>query len=162
MRCFLIETVKIAGYFAIVGTLSLAVFCILSIVQLAMVVSKEKVVVAYSKTVATKLVFAFAASKYIIHMCPSYILKIIYTLILWQTYYYECTRMKYLTRWLYSLYIALLAIIAAGLFALQTDDKDNSYQVTRGESFYMQVNKLNHILMFEVLKMTVFRVFFIN
>ncbi|KAL4104867.1 hypothetical protein QTP88_020143 [Uroleucon formosanum] len=90
-----VETVKIAGYFAIVGTLSLAVFCILSIVQLAMVVSKEKVVVAYSKTVATKLVFAFAAT--------------------------------------------LLAIIAAGLFALQTDDKDNSYQVTRGESFYMQI-----------------------
>lgn len=58
------ETVKIAGYFAIVGTLSLAVFCILSIVQLAMVVSKEKVVIAYSKTVVTKLVFAFAASKY--------------------------------------------------------------------------------------------------
>ncbi|CAI6355636.1 unnamed protein product [Macrosiphum euphorbiae] len=90
-----VEMVKIAGYFAIAGTLSLAVFCILSIVQLAMVVSKEKVVVAYSKTVATKLVFAFAAT--------------------------------------------LLAIMAAGLFALQTDDKDNSYQVTRGESFYMQI-----------------------
>ncbi|XP_015365211.1 PREDICTED: uncharacterized protein LOC107162715 [Diuraphis noxia] len=90
-----VETVKIAGYFAIADTLSLAVFCILSIVQLAMVVSKEKVVVAYSKTVVTKLVFAFAAT--------------------------------------------LLAIIAAGLFALQTDDKDNSYQVTRGESFYMQI-----------------------
>lgn len=63
--CFPIETVKVAGYFAIAGTLSLAVFCILSIVQLAMVVSKEKVVFAYSKTVVTKLVFAFAASKYI-------------------------------------------------------------------------------------------------
>lgn len=57
------ETVKVAGYFAIAGTLSLAVFCVLSIVQLAMVVSKEKVVFAYSKTVVTKLVFAFAASK---------------------------------------------------------------------------------------------------
>ncbi|XP_025417749.1 uncharacterized protein LOC112688658 [Sipha flava] len=90
-----VETVRIAGYFAITGTLSLAIFCILSIVQLAMVVSKEKVVIAYSKTVVTKLVFAFAAT--------------------------------------------LLAIIAAGLFALQTDDKDNSYQVTRGESFYMQI-----------------------
>ncbi|VVC28801.1 Hypothetical protein CINCED_3A007572 [Cinara cedri] len=89
------ETVRIAGYFAIAGTLCLAVFCLLSIIQLAMVVSKEKVVLAYSKTVITKLVFAFAAT--------------------------------------------LLAIIAAGLFALQTDDKDNSYQVTRGESFYMQI-----------------------
>lgn len=61
------ETVKIAGYFAIAGTLSLAVFCVLSIVQLAMIVSKEKVVFAYSKTVVTKLVFAFAASKYTMH-----------------------------------------------------------------------------------------------
>lgn len=53
---------KTAGYFAIAGTLCLAVFCVLSIIQLAMVVSKEKVVLAYSKTVVTKLVFAFAAS----------------------------------------------------------------------------------------------------
>jgi len=81
--CFPIETVKVAGYFAIAGTLSLAVFCILSIVQLAMVVSKEKVVFAYSKTVVTKLVFAFAASKYIIiHTRLRYILKIIYTIVL--------------------------------------------------------------------------------
>ncbi|XP_050438816.1 uncharacterized protein LOC126844572 [Adelges cooleyi] len=89
------DTVRIAGFFALAGTLSLAVFCVLSIVQLAMVVSREKVVIPYSKTVVTKLVFAFAAT--------------------------------------------LLAIIAAGLFALQTDDRDNSYQVTRGESFYMQI-----------------------
>jgi len=58
--------------------------------------------------------------------------------------------------------IALLAIIAAGLFALQTDDKDNSYQVTRGESFYMQVNKINHFSILQVLKLTVLRVLFIN
>lgn len=95
--CFLIEMVKIAGYFAIAGTLSLAVFCILSIVQLAMVVSKEKVVVAYSKTVASKLVFAFAASKYIVHMYPRYILKNNLYTIPWQTYYAR-TRMKFLTR----------------------------------------------------------------
>lgn len=56
------ETVRIAGYFAIAGTLSLAAFCVLSIIQLAMVVSKEKVVFAYGRTVVTKLVFAFAAS----------------------------------------------------------------------------------------------------
>jgi len=60
-------------------------------------------------------------------------------------------------------YIALLAIMAAGLFALQTDDKDNSYQVTRGESFYMQVNNINRFPMLEVLKLTVLRVLlFIN
>jgi len=59
---FSTETVKIAGYFAAVGTLSLAIFCILSIIQLAMVVSKEKVVFAYSKTVITKLIFAFTGT----------------------------------------------------------------------------------------------------
>ncbi|XP_050527076.1 uncharacterized protein LOC126897482 [Daktulosphaira vitifoliae] len=89
------ETVRIAGYFALFGTFSLAVFCVLSIIQLAMIVSREKVVIAYSKTIISKLVFAFAAT--------------------------------------------LLSIIAAGLFALQTDDRNITYQVTRGESFYMQI-----------------------
>ncbi|KAK2579759.1 hypothetical protein KPH14_011098 [Odynerus spinipes] len=32
-----------------------------------------------------------------------------------------------------------LAIVAASLFALQTDDRANSFVVTRGEAFYMQV-----------------------
>lgn len=35
---------------------------------------------------------------------------------------------------------ALLAILAAGLFALQTDDRRTNFQVRRGESFYIQVN----------------------
>lgn len=35
--------------------------------------------------------------------------------------------------------IALLAIIAAILFAVQIDDSDRSYIVTRGISFYLQV-----------------------
>lgn len=34
---------------------------------------------------------------------------------------------------------ALLAIVSAGLFALQTDDQKNQYRITRGESFYIQV-----------------------
>ncbi|CAH0392377.1 unnamed protein product [Bemisia tabaci] len=38
-----------------------------------------------------------------------------------------------------ALVAALLAIIAAGLFALQTDDHENDFEVTRGESFYMQI-----------------------
>ncbi|KAI4473603.1 hypothetical protein M0804_015264, partial [Polistes exclamans] len=32
-----------------------------------------------------------------------------------------------------------LAIVAASLFALQTDDTANSFVITRGEAFYMQV-----------------------
>jgi len=35
---------------------------------------------------------------------------------------------------------ALLAIVAASLFALQTDDRENSFQVSRGEAFYIQVS----------------------
>lgn len=36
---------------------------------------------------------------------------------------------------------ALLAIVAAGLFALQTDDRIlNGFQITRGPGFYMQVS----------------------
>jgi len=29
--------------------------------------------------------------------------------------------------------------VAASLFALQTDDRENSFIITRGEAFYMQV-----------------------
>lgn len=36
---------------------------------------------------------------------------------------------------------ALLAIAAAGLFALQTDDRaNNGFQITRGPAFYIQVS----------------------
>lgn len=35
-----------------------------------------------------------------------------------------------------------LAIVAAGLFALQTDDRANSFEVTRGEGFYMQLGSI--------------------
>lgn len=35
---------------------------------------------------------------------------------------------------------ASLAIVAASLFALQTDDRASSFIVTRGEAFYMQVS----------------------
>ncbi|KDR18244.1 hypothetical protein L798_07419, partial [Zootermopsis nevadensis] len=34
---------------------------------------------------------------------------------------------------------ALLTIVAASLFALQTDDRENGFQVNRGEAFYIQV-----------------------
>lgn len=37
--------------------------------------------------------------------------------------------------------LALLAIAAAGLFALQTDDHvHNGFQITRGPGFYIQVS----------------------
>lgn len=37
------------------------------------------------------------------------------------------------------LFLAALSIVAASLFALQTDDRANSFVITRGEAFYMQV-----------------------
>lgn len=37
---------------------------------------------------------------------------------------------------------AMFGIVAAGLFALQTDDRANDFTVTRGESFYIQVSPL--------------------
>ncbi|KAJ8678979.1 hypothetical protein QAD02_014766, partial [Eretmocerus hayati] len=42
-----------------------------------------------------------------------------------------------------------LAVVAACLFATQTDDRDNSFVVTRGEGFYMQVASI--VLNFGVL-----------
>jgi hypothetical protein len=40
---------------------------------------------------------------------------------------------------------ALLAIVAASLFALQTDDRENSFQISRGEAFYIQVIIITHL-----------------
>lgn len=68
MWCFFFfstETVRIAGYFAVAGSICLALFCILSVIQLSMVVSKDKVVFSYSKTIVTKLIFAFAGSTHL-------------------------------------------------------------------------------------------------
>lgn len=88
--------VWIAGLVAATGVAILGVFCILSVLQLAMLSSKEKVVMRYSVVLTTKLALGLLA--------------------------------------------ALLAIAAAGLFALQTDDKANSgFQITRGPAFYIQI-----------------------
>ncbi|KAK7582189.1 hypothetical protein V9T40_013634 [Parthenolecanium corni] len=90
-----ITAVRISGYFAIAGVLLLGIFCVLSVLHLAMVVSKEKVVMKFKSAVMAKLVFSILSE--------------------------------------------IIAIIVGVLFAFQTDDKENSYQVTRGESFYLQV-----------------------
>ncbi|XP_069703315.1 uncharacterized protein [Periplaneta americana] len=87
--------VWIAGLVASLGVAILGVFCIFSIFQLAMVVSRERVVMSYSVAVIAKLALVLLAT--------------------------------------------LLAIVAASLFALQTDDRENSYEVSRGEAFYIQV-----------------------
>ncbi|KAG7206361.1 hypothetical protein KM043_003730 [Ampulex compressa] len=47
-----------------------------------------------------------------------------------------------------------LAIVAASLFALQTDDRANSFEITRGEAFYMQLAAI--VLNFGVLVTAVY------
>lgn len=87
--------VWVAGLVATVGVVVLGVFCFLSVLQLAMISSKEKVVMKYSATVLSKVVLAFVS--------------------------------------------ALLAIVAASLFATQIDDERNGFEVTRGPGFYLEI-----------------------
>ncbi|KAI4462875.1 hypothetical protein MML48_4g00001878 [Holotrichia oblita] len=88
--------VWIAGILAAIGVAILGVFCLLSIIQLAMLTSKEKVVLKYSIVVILKLAIGLLAT--------------------------------------------LLAIAAAGLFALQTDEQNTSgFNITRGPGFYIQI-----------------------
>uniref|UniRef100_A0A6P7GUB6 Uncharacterized protein LOC114346566 n=1 Tax=Diabrotica virgifera virgifera TaxID=50390 RepID=A0A6P7GUB6_DIAVI len=88
--------VWIAGLVASVGVAILGVFCILSVLQLAMLNSRDQVVMKYSIVVITKVGLGLLS--------------------------------------------ALLAIAAAGLFALQTDDREhNGFEITRGPAFYIQV-----------------------
>jgi len=50
-----------AGVSAAAATILLGIFCVLSVFQIAMVVSKDKVVMRYSKLVVSKLVLALLA-----------------------------------------------------------------------------------------------------
>ncbi|XP_032523012.2 uncharacterized protein LOC116774398 [Danaus plexippus] len=85
--------VYIAGVVAAVGVSILGVFCILSVLQLAMISSKEKVGFKYTHLVMIKLALALLAT--------------------------------------------LLSIAAAGLFAVQGDDR--GFYLVRGEAFYVQI-----------------------
>ncbi|CAG9571804.1 unnamed protein product [Danaus chrysippus] len=85
--------VYIAGVVAAIGVSILGVFCILSVLQLAMISSKEKVGLKYTHLVMIKLALALLAT--------------------------------------------LLSIAAAGLFAVQGDDR--GFYLVRGEAFYVQI-----------------------
>jgi cytochrome c biogenesis factor len=88
--------VWVAGLVAAIGVSVLGFFCFLSVVQLAMLSSKEKVMMKYSVVVVTKLALGLLAT--------------------------------------------LLAIAAAGLFALQADDREhNGFEISRGPGFYIQI-----------------------
>ncbi|XP_052129809.1 uncharacterized protein LOC113210007 [Frankliniella occidentalis] len=84
-----------SGLVAVLGVVLLALFCFLSVLQLAMVSSKDRVLLKYSVAVITKLVLALVAT--------------------------------------------ILAIVAASLFAVQTDGAGSGFRVSRGEAFYVQI-----------------------
>ncbi|CAG9782209.1 unnamed protein product [Diatraea saccharalis] len=85
--------VYISGVVGAIGVTVLGVFCVLSVLQLAMISSKERVGFKYTHLVMMKLALALLA--------------------------------------------ALLSIAAAGLFAVQGDDR--GYYLRRGEAFYVQI-----------------------
>ncbi|XP_046395625.1 uncharacterized protein LOC124162927 [Ischnura elegans] len=90
-----VVAVWIAGLLAAGGVAALGIFCVMSVLQLAMVMSKDRVVLPYRTVLISKMALALIAT--------------------------------------------LLAMVAAGLFALQTDDPKQSVVVTRGVSFYIQL-----------------------
>lgn len=90
-----IAAVRISGYLAIAGVILLGIFCVLNVLHLAMIVSREKVVFKFKTAVLIKLIISIISE--------------------------------------------IVSVIVGVLFALQTDDKENSYHVTRGESFYLQI-----------------------
>ncbi|KAL4719696.1 hypothetical protein ACJJTC_007885 [Scirpophaga incertulas] len=85
--------VHIAGVVGVIGVAVLGVYCVLSVLQLAMISSKERVGFKYTHLVMFKLALSLLA--------------------------------------------ALLSIAAAGLFAVQGDDR--GFYLTRGEAFYVQI-----------------------
>lgn len=56
---------------------------------------------------------------------------------------FVCTLNVYIRKVRILLFSASLAIVAASLFALQTDDRASSFVITRGEAFYMQVKLID-------------------
>lgn len=56
--------VWMAGVVAAIGVSVLGVFCFLSVIQLAMLTSKEKVMMKYSIVVSAKLALGLLASKF--------------------------------------------------------------------------------------------------
>ncbi|KAF4531482.1 hypothetical protein B566_EDAN004254 [Ephemera danica] len=90
-----VVTVWVAGLAAAAATALLGIFCFLSVLQLAMVMSKDKVMLRYSTALVVKLALALAA--------------------------------------------ALLAIVAAALFAVQTDDYKFNFIISWGTAFYLQI-----------------------
>lgn len=88
-----------SGILALISCACLALFTILSVLQMAMITSRDTVVLKYKPLVILKLTLAIVA--------------------------------------------ALLALCAAILFAIEIDNSNRSFIVSRGISFYLQVSGMN-------------------
>uniref|UniRef100_A0A1L8D9Y5 Uncharacterized protein n=1 Tax=Nyssomyia neivai TaxID=330878 RepID=A0A1L8D9Y5_9DIPT len=108
------RAIYVCGIVAALSCTFLGFFCIFSIIQIAMISSREKVVMKYSVLVVFKLIFSILA--------------------------------------------AILAIVAAALFAIETDERQfrTGFMITRGVSFYLQI--LTIILTLGLLGMAIYDV----
>lgn len=59
--------VYISGVLAAIGSASLGLFCILSVIQLSMISSRDKVVMSYKPLVIIKLILAIISGKFELH-----------------------------------------------------------------------------------------------
>lgn len=120
--------VYVSGILAAISCACLGLFCILSIVQIAMISSREKVVMKYKPLVIVKLILAVAAGEF--QLMTAAVMRV--------DDHDDgfCVLMS----------AALLAIACAILFAVYMDGPQRSFSVTRGISFYLQVGSPKHIL----------------
>lgn len=61
-----LAAIFISGLFAILSSIAFGLFCLLSVIQIAMISSREKVVMSYTSLVMTKMVFALIGGKSLI------------------------------------------------------------------------------------------------
>lgn len=64
IESFLLAVVNISGLLTIVSSAALGVFCVLSVIQIAMISSREKVVMPYNTLVIFKMILALIACEY--------------------------------------------------------------------------------------------------
>lgn len=57
-----------SGVLAVISSILLGLFCVFSIIQIAMVSSREKVLIKYSSLVVLKLIFAIVSGKQLIFL----------------------------------------------------------------------------------------------
>lgn len=132
---FLSGGVHISGFLASISCNCFAIFAILSIIQIAMITSREKVVITYKSLLIIKLTFAVIAGNisiyFSIHMISNYIFPMNSINIDFSCSFFFCIQI---------LPAALLALTAAILFAIEIDSSNHHFIISRGISFYLQVS----------------------